>query len=371
LSTLLSVHSSAPADIDSNLPVCDGGTLSLSTPELGGASYAWTGPNAFSSTLRNPVVTTNASSAHEGDYHLVVTVDGCATDQATLNVVIGIGSGPDDPPTASANTPCMGGTLQLSAEEFSGATYSWIGPLGQTASDREPQFAPVDASHFGSVVVSAKPLPSVPLASNDGPVCLNAALTLSASGTPGSTFHWSGPNGFSASGALVVIDPFGLAQQGTYTCQAELDGCFSTAAGSTTPTALLYHAVVPSSQAQGLAVLSLLAQAGCPQGTVSYEWFLDESNTSLGAGVNPIVLDPPLVAPVRYRIEQTDTFTPLVNRLTVLAHPNAYDVNGDLANSLADLLLILPEWPSLLTTHDFDGNGTFDVRDMMYVRPNP
>lgn len=386
-STVLTVHSSAPVDISSNLPVCDGGTLNLSTAELSGASYAWTGPNSFSSSLRNPVVTTNASSAHEGDYHLVVTVDGCATDQATLNVVIGVGSGPDDPPTASANTPCMGGTLNLSAEEFSGATYSWIGPQGQTSSDREPQFAPVDSGHlgtwqvsysisgcsspFGSVVVSAKPLPSVPLVSNDGPVCLNGTLTLSASGTPGSTFHWSGPNGFSASGASVVVDPFGTAQQGTYTCQAELDGCFSTATGTTTPQALDFQAVLPPSQAQGLAVISLLAQSSCPQGPVSYEWFLDESNTSFGVGVNPIALDPPLLAPVRYRIEQSDTFTSLLHRLTVLAHPSAYDINGDSVNSLADLQLVLPEWPSLVTSHDFDGNGTFDVRDMMYIRPNP
>ncbi|MDZ7606678.1 MAG: hypothetical protein U5K79_14060 [Cyclobacteriaceae bacterium] len=46
-------------------PVCEGGTIQLSTPAVGGATYAWTGPNGFSSNLQNPTIT-NITAAGVG-----------------------------------------------------------------------------------------------------------------------------------------------------------------------------------------------------------------------------------------------------------------------------------------------------------------
>ncbi|MCB1053578.1 MAG: immunoglobulin domain-containing protein [Acidobacteria bacterium] len=380
----VTVHSLAAPMITSNLPVCEMGTLSLSTPAITGATYTWSGPNGFSSNVRNPSIT-NVSDLNEGMYSLVVMVDGCTKATATLNVVIGIGTGPDTP-VPSGDSPCEGGDLHLTVAEVMGATYSWTGPNGQMSSDREPTFTNVDmtydgtwqvfltagscSSPIGETTITIRQQPIVPTASNDGPVCLNSPLTLTATGTPGSTFTWSGPNGFSEVGQMVVIDPFTAADQGDYTVSADISGCAAGPSAPTTATALFFEATAPISQAQGLGTISLLAENQCPQGSLTVEWFNDDTNTSFGVGVNPLVLDPPLTQPVRFRVEQSDDDTTLTHYLTVLANPAAYDLNGDLINNLNDLFLLCPHWPGG-TTYDFDGTGKTDIRDFLFIRTSP
>src|SRR6185436_12173183 len=67
-------------------PYCEGGTISLSTPTLAGATYAWTGPNGFTSALQNP--TRTAALANAGTYSVTVTVNGCMSAAGTTNVVV-------------------------------------------------------------------------------------------------------------------------------------------------------------------------------------------------------------------------------------------------------------------------------------------
>jgi large repetitive protein len=49
-----------------NSPICEGATAQFETTEIIGATYSWTGPNGFSSTLQNPIINsvTAASGAH-------------------------------------------------------------------------------------------------------------------------------------------------------------------------------------------------------------------------------------------------------------------------------------------------------------------
>ncbi|HWB62568.1 MAG TPA: SBBP repeat-containing protein, partial [Chitinophagales bacterium] len=49
---------SAPS-VSSNGPVCSGTTLTLNASGVSGATYAWTGPNSFTSTTQNPTVSTS------------------------------------------------------------------------------------------------------------------------------------------------------------------------------------------------------------------------------------------------------------------------------------------------------------------------
>ena len=71
-----------------NGPICVGGTLTLATPTISGATYSWTGPNSFASSTQNPTVTTNATSVHAGVYSVTTTVSGCTSPAGTTNVVV-------------------------------------------------------------------------------------------------------------------------------------------------------------------------------------------------------------------------------------------------------------------------------------------
>jgi hypothetical protein len=67
----------SPDGAGSNSPVCAGGALNLTATTVPGASYSWSGPNSFTSSLQNPVVSYSAAAA--GVYTVQVTAAGCVT----------------------------------------------------------------------------------------------------------------------------------------------------------------------------------------------------------------------------------------------------------------------------------------------------
>lgn len=73
----------SPYGVQNNGPLCVGTALQLTAPAVAGAQYNWTGPNGFTSTLQNPILTYALSAA--GTYSVTVNVGGC-TDVARTNV---------------------------------------------------------------------------------------------------------------------------------------------------------------------------------------------------------------------------------------------------------------------------------------------
>lgn len=70
--------------------VCAGGSVSLMTPSISGATYSWTGPNGFTSNQQNPTLA-NLTPAASGVYTVTVSVSGCAsTVQASTNLTVNI-----------------------------------------------------------------------------------------------------------------------------------------------------------------------------------------------------------------------------------------------------------------------------------------
>ncbi len=69
----------------SNSPVCNAGTLNLSVSS--GATYAWSGPNGFTSTDQNPSVE-NVTAAASGTYTVAVTSAGGCVSTATTDVTV-------------------------------------------------------------------------------------------------------------------------------------------------------------------------------------------------------------------------------------------------------------------------------------------
>lgn len=73
--------------ISSNSPVCEGEKLELFADATNGSVYNWTGPNGYTSTTQNPVVTP-ALLTNEGAYTVNVTLTNSLTCSANLNVDI-------------------------------------------------------------------------------------------------------------------------------------------------------------------------------------------------------------------------------------------------------------------------------------------
>jgi YVTN family beta-propeller protein len=74
--------------VSSNSPVCVGGTIILFASAVSGATYAWTGPNGFTSSQQNPTIP-NATSAMSGAYSVTVAVGGCTSAAGTTSVTVG------------------------------------------------------------------------------------------------------------------------------------------------------------------------------------------------------------------------------------------------------------------------------------------
>jgi len=77
----------ATSNSPSTNPLCVGQTLSLFSGAFAGATYAWTGPNGFTSNLQNPTIT-NATASASGTYTVVVTAGKCCQYVATVTVSI-------------------------------------------------------------------------------------------------------------------------------------------------------------------------------------------------------------------------------------------------------------------------------------------
>ena len=88
-SVKLTVNPLPVATVGGSLKVCVGNTLVLNTPSVSGATYHWSGPNGFISTAQNPTIP-NAQLVNSGVYSLFITVNGCNSTPATINIVVAV-----------------------------------------------------------------------------------------------------------------------------------------------------------------------------------------------------------------------------------------------------------------------------------------
>jgi hypothetical protein len=247
--TVTVVVNQSPAAITagSNSAICEGATLNLSSTSGGvGSSYSWSGPASYTAGVQNPT-RSSTTTAHSGDYIVTATLNGC-TAKDTVTVLV---KPMPAVPTAINNGPlCPGDSLGLEANSTTaGVTYNWGGPASFSSPQQNPYILNVNSTHggtynvtvtlngctsaAGSTGVTVKPTPATPTAGSNTPVCAGAPLNLTATGTAGSVYTWTGPNGFTSNLQNPVIDPAALPDAGTYSVSAVLNGCPSTGVGST------------------------------------------------------------------------------------------------------------------------------------------
>ncbi|TSJ47593.1 T9SS type B sorting domain-containing protein [Fluviicola chungangensis] len=110
-----------------NTPVCVGNAINftsvVSTP---GGTYAWTGPNGYTSTAANPTIA-SAALTHSGNYQVIYTTPGGCKDTFLLAVVVN-----PNPVIAltgtnlSCATPCNGSVaLNITTPTTPAYTFAW------------------------------------------------------------------------------------------------------------------------------------------------------------------------------------------------------------------------------------------------------
>jgi subtilase family serine protease len=195
--------------------------------------------------------------------------------------------------TASGNSPvCEGSTLQLNTSSNPLAlSYAWSGPNGFVSGIGNPAIHnitmaatgtyTVSMTNFGcaataevTIIVNANPVVS---ASSNSPVCENMSLQLSASGAY--TYAWSGPDGYTGTGAGPAIYPVGFSAAGIYTVTGtDANGCTDTNTTEVVVNAQPEASVTssgPLSVCPGSS-LQLLANTGI---NLSWQWQFSADNT--------------------------------------------------------------------------------------------
>ncbi|HEX6914148.1 MAG TPA: PKD domain-containing protein [Chitinophagaceae bacterium] len=416
---LVIVRPAVDAAASSNTPVCAGTSINLTgISSNGGATYAWTGPNGFTSSQQNPVIA-SAIPANAGTYTLVVTSGGCNSAPANTVVVvnpapsIGAASGTNptscgaangaisltglsnnttytvnytfngnpatpvslttdgsgaltipglaagvynnitvtingcvsnaqgpvtlsDPsapnaPVAGSNSPiCSGNTLNLTASTSSPgvASYTWSGPNGFSSSQQNPSITSVTTaatgtynvtvtinnctSAAGTVSVLINPTPATPVAGNNGPLCTDATLNLTASSaTGGVSYSWTGPNGFTSTQQNPTLSNITTAEAGTYSVTATLGSCVS-AAGTTTvvvnPTPVIGSTASanPTNCSTATGSITLNGLTATTTYTVNYDFNGNPATpVSLSTNGSGVLVIPNLVAGVYSNIRVT------------------------------------------------------------------
>ncbi len=199
----------------------------MGTSTTTGATFAWTGPAPFTSTLQNPSVSA------VGSYVLTVTGPNGCTSSSTA-VVTGDFAVPNASATG-ATISCASSTVTINGNSTTtGATYAWAGPGGFTSTQQNPT---VNATGTYTLTVrgpngctatataSVVPDANVPNATASGGTlnCNVASLVLNgASSTAGTTPSWTGPGGFTSS---VFMPTVTVAGTYTLTVNNPANGC--------------------------------------------------------------------------------------------------------------------------------------------------
>ncbi len=121
---------SAPV-LSSNAPICEGNTLTLSTPYINGNLYFWTGPNGFTSNNTSITIQT-VTIANAGTYSCYVTNQGCQSPVATINVTI------NPAPSASFTYNAAGNTFTFTNTSTNATSYNWTFGDSQTSTQTSP-----------------------------------------------------------------------------------------------------------------------------------------------------------------------------------------------------------------------------------------
>jgi len=127
--------------------LCVGDNINLHSN--GGATYAWSGPNGYSSLMRDPIIN-NAQSNHSGAYEVTVTNALGCSNTAVVNITVD--QIPDAMAAVDSNNLCIGDVLSLTATGI--GTYSWSGPNGFNSNNQNPLINNIGLNAAGDYILT-------------------------------------------------------------------------------------------------------------------------------------------------------------------------------------------------------------------------
>jgi gliding motility-associated-like protein len=259
----------AAPSITSNAPVCEGQTLVLNASNVASATYSWSGPNSFTSSVQNPTISPTTSLS-AGVYSVNVTVGGCTSIDSTITVVI---NPIPAAPAATANTPlCTGSTLSLTAATVAGATYSWTGPNTFTSNIQNPTIPGATTLATGVYSVNVTVLG-----------CTGPDGTVAILVTDPATVN-AGPNDTICAGAMVITGLTGTMTPGyTITWTSLGTGTFTSPNTLTTD----YNMSVADTTAGTVTLILTASGGGCPSVSDTVVYTIKSSpNVFVGPDLN-------------------------------------------------------------------------------------
>ncbi|SMO45134.1 gliding motility-associated C-terminal domain-containing protein, partial [Saccharicrinis carchari] len=294
-----------------------------------GITYAWTGPNGFTSNLQNPVLS-NVSMADAGAYTLTVT-DGNTCEQS-ISTTVTINANPSI--TAGSNSPvCEGSAINLTSSPAGGSgtytAFNWTGPNGFTSSTQNPTVANATLAASGdytvtvtdnlgcsstlaateTVLVTERPTISV---NYNAPVCDGTTLTLTATAAGGSgnyvNYVWTKDGTIVAgeNASTLTIASAAISDAATYGVTVEdLSGCFSDE--GTVAVTIQALPIAAASNDGPVCLGEDVTLSALPNGMVTYSWTGPGSFTS--AAQNPSLSAVSLTDAGTYTLTVTDANT--------------------------------------------------------------
>ena len=181
--------------------ICAGNTVSLTGGGVG--TYAWSGPNSFSSTAQSPTIT-NATASMSGIYTLTVTNESGCTSTATTSVTVNANSVVVT--ASSSSSVCSGNSILLTGGGV--GTYAWSGPNSFSSTAQSPTITNATASTSGKYTLSVtnesgctstattsvtvNPIVVIPTPQANTQIYFGASVTLTATGCSNSndSFKW-------------------------------------------------------------------------------------------------------------------------------------------------------------------------------------
>jgi hypothetical protein len=268
--------------------------------------YTWSpGANLSATNIGNPVFGPVAA----GSYPLTVSVSnqGCAST-GTVTVTAGQPLTAGQAEIVPANPFFCGATsVTLTANPLGGGgpyTYAWTRPDNSPAGTAQTQVADAAGTWTvlitdncggqatASTVVEQRPVPTATATATPG--CLGQTLQLTGTSN-GTSFSWTGPNGFASTDQNPSIPTATAAAAGNYVFTATLNGCTSapsTVAVSMNPTPTIASTTATPNTvcAGGNSVLNVSASLASPITiTVSGGGFLDEVSWQLRNAANVVI----------------------------------------------------------------------------------